>query len=272
MKVSPPQVLGISKSSNGKNSAADSENHSPTSDRTTGPLASVPDDRPWVLVTAHRRENFGAPLDEIFAAIWRDIDPLEEAIERDHHIDNDVLFPLLDRMKASVRRYNDSGPIAMGYRLGHVVGDGSNFRAIVYNKSMVVLDLLGRLIGQDVFDRGLRRFYQEMQFRKAGADDLRRAMEAESGQPLGRFFDRWVHESDLPQVSLSAVVEHQGDAAVIRIVQTGPVFDLPVTLTIAYADGPAGSVTLAVHDAVTERRIPLAGRVKPGGIRLVPVL
>lgn len=37
---------------------------------------------------------------EIFAAIWRDIDPLEDAIERDHHIDNDVLFPLLDKMKA----------------------------------------------------------------------------------------------------------------------------------------------------------------------------
>lgn len=179
---------------------------------------------------------------------------------------------LLDRMKTSVRRYNDSGPIAMGYRLGHVVGDGSNFRAIVYNKSVVVLDLLGRLIGQDVFDRGLRRFYQEMQFRKAGADDLRRAMEAESGQPLARFFDRWVYESALPQLSLSAVVETSGDAALVRIVQTGPVFDLPVTLTIAYADGPAGSVTLPIHDAVTERRIPLTGRVKAGGIRLVPVL
>lgn len=37
---------------------------------------------------------------EIVAAIWRDIDPLEEQIERTHRIDNDVLFPLLDRMKA----------------------------------------------------------------------------------------------------------------------------------------------------------------------------
>ena len=62
-----------------------------------------------------------------------------------------------------------------------------------------------------------------------------------------------------------------GDA-LVRIVQTGPVFDVPVTLTIAYADGPAGSVTLPIHDAVTERRIPLTGRVKGGGIRLVPVL
>lgn len=37
---------------------------------------------------------------EIFAAIWRDIDPLEEEIERTHNIDNEKLFPLLAGMEA----------------------------------------------------------------------------------------------------------------------------------------------------------------------------
>lgn len=46
------------------------------------------------------QKAYEAFREEIFAAIWRDIDPLEEAIERDHHIDNEVLFPLLDRMQA----------------------------------------------------------------------------------------------------------------------------------------------------------------------------
>jgi UDP-N-acetylglucosamine 2-epimerase len=38
-------------------------------DWSTGPLASIPCDAPLVLVTAHRRESFGAPLREICHAI-----------------------------------------------------------------------------------------------------------------------------------------------------------------------------------------------------------
>ena len=38
-------------------------------DLASGPLAGIPLDRTLVLVTAHRRENFGAPLERIFQAL-----------------------------------------------------------------------------------------------------------------------------------------------------------------------------------------------------------
>jgi len=40
-------------------------------DETVGPLATIPFDRRVILLTAHRRENFGAPLEAIFAAVRR---------------------------------------------------------------------------------------------------------------------------------------------------------------------------------------------------------
>lgn len=40
-------------------------------DPASGPLAGVPFDRRIILVTAHRRENFGAPLERIFTALRR---------------------------------------------------------------------------------------------------------------------------------------------------------------------------------------------------------
>jgi UDP-N-acetylglucosamine 2-epimerase (non-hydrolysing) len=40
-------------------------------DPTNGPLAGLPFDRRLILVTAHRRENFGAPLERIFEALRR---------------------------------------------------------------------------------------------------------------------------------------------------------------------------------------------------------
>jgi UDP-N-acetylglucosamine 2-epimerase len=38
-------------------------------DRSAGPLAAVPDEAPVVLVTAHRRESFGGPLENICTAV-----------------------------------------------------------------------------------------------------------------------------------------------------------------------------------------------------------
>jgi UDP-N-acetylglucosamine 2-epimerase len=40
-------------------------------DGRVGPLASVPPEARWILVTAHRRESFGAPLERICAAVDR---------------------------------------------------------------------------------------------------------------------------------------------------------------------------------------------------------
>jgi hypothetical protein len=179
---------------------------------------------------------------------------------------------ILERMRKSVRRFGDSGPISLGYRLGHAVGDGSNFRAIVYNKSVIVLDMLREMIGDEAFTAGLRRFYQTWKFQKAGTDDLRQAFEAEARQPLGRFFDRWVLDDGFPALTLTSVVETSGQAVLVRIEQTGDIFDMPATIAIGYADLPTEFVTLPLHAALTELRVPLKGRIQEHGIRLVPKL
>lgn len=115
----------------------------------------------------------------------------------------DVQRRILERMKQSVKRFGDSGPIALGYRLGHAVGDGTNYRAIVYNKSVVALDTLRQTIGDEAFTAGLRRFYQERKFQKAGTDDLRRAFETEAKRPLGPFFEYWVLGTELTPPKLA---------------------------------------------------------------------
>lgn len=179
---------------------------------------------------------------------------------------------ILQRMKDSVRKFDDSGPISLGYRLGHVVGDGTNYRAIVYNKSVVVLDMLRQFIGDQAFSAGLQRFYRENRNGKAGTEELRLAFEAEAKEPLTRFFDRWVLDSGVPELKLTSVVETGGQAAQVRIEQTGPLFDVPVTVAITYEDRSTEFVTIKVRGALTEERIPLHGRVRKDGIRLQPIL
>ena len=108
---------------------------------------------------------------------------------------------IVRQMYRSALEASDQGPIWLGYRIGHLKSDSRMFRATVYNKSALVLHMLQRLVGDVAFSRGLQRFYGESRFRRVGTDDLRAAMEAEWGQSLERFFERWVYGSAVPQVS-----------------------------------------------------------------------
>ena len=108
---------------------------------------------------------------------------------------------------------------------------------------------------------GLRRFYREQRFAKAGTDDLRRAFEAEAHRPLTRFFDRWVMNASIPQLRTSARMDDAGMLNV-RIDQIGDVFDVPVTIRVEFADGTLEDITLPVSDAHFTARLPMSGSVK----------
>jgi hypothetical protein len=156
---------------------------------------------------------------------------------------------------------SEEGPIDLGYRLGLIRGQGRIFRALIYNKGAAVLHMLRRLVGDEAFFNGLRRFYAEQKFQKAGTDDLEQAMEAASGQSLTRFFARWIHGADLPVLRYSSTI--QGREVIVRFDQDSKViFDVPVTVTLQYTDGRTQDVVVAVTEAHVERRIPTAGIVR----------
>jgi hypothetical protein len=177
-----------------------------------------------------------------------------------------VFDNIVERLQSWAVKKSAEGPVYLGYRVGHVKRDSQLFRAVVYDKSAAVLHMLRRLLGDDAFFRGLRRFYQEHRFRKAGSDDLRRAFEAESQRSLGRFFERWIYNSRLPRLKFSHRTERDAasgrETIVLRFDQTGDVFDIPVTVTLDYADRPPSHVIVQVTEATTEMRVPLSGRLR----------
>ena len=113
------------------------------------------------------------------------------------------------------RSHRDQGPVYLGYRLGHIRNDGRVFRALVYNKGALTLHMLRKLIGDDAFFRGLRRFYSTWRFKKAGTEDVKAAFELEANRDLDLFFDRWIYGSTLPRLKFSYTTEP--DAVVVRI-------------------------------------------------------
>ncbi len=171
---------------------------------------------------------------------------------------------IIRRMQAWALDESDKGPIFLGYRIGHAKGDTRLYRAVVYNKGAMVLHMLRRLVGDDAFFRGLRRFYTTWRFQKAGTDDFRRAMEQECGLDLRRFFEQWVLGETVPQVAFSWRTEERGGVVevVTRLEQTGEVFDVPVTITLEYEDGSTFNKTVVLTEKTLETRIPATRRLR----------
>ena len=187
------------------------------------------------------------------------------ALYAEHDEGAEVFEDIIERMRSWAMRHSDEGPIYLGYRLGHLEREPRVFRALVYNKGAMVLHMLRRLVGDDAFFAGLRRFYHEWRFRKAGTDALQLAFEIEAGRSLSRFFDRWIHEAALPDVRFSSRTERTGggEEVLLRFEQLSErLFEFPVTVTLQYRSGEEETVVVPVIERVTERRLPARGRVR----------
>ena len=158
---------------------------------------------------------------------------------------------------------SDQGPVYLGYRLGHIRNDGRVFRALVYNKGALTLHMLRKLIGDQAFFRGLRRFYSTWRFKKAGTEDVKAAFELEANRDLDAYFDHWIYGSSLPRMRFSYTSEP--DAVVVRFEQIGERFEVPVTVTLKHGT-TSTDVTVPVTDQVTTRRIPISSPVRAVGV------
>jgi hypothetical protein len=162
---------------------------------------------------------------------------------------------ILRQMQRSAIESSDQGPISLGNRVGHIRSDGRVYRAILYNKSAMVLHMLRRLIGDDAFFGGLRDFYHEFTFKKAGSDDFQLAMERASGTSLGTFFEPWIYGSGIPRIKVSRVVSPT--QLTVTFEHQGPVQPVPVTVTLRYADGSTDTIVVPVVEANVSRAFPL---------------
>jgi hypothetical protein len=172
----------------------------------------------------------------------------------------DQFVSVLRQMRKWAMDLSPQGPVYLGYRLGHIRGEGRTFRALVYNKGAMVLHMLRRFVGDEAFFAGLHDFYATWRYRKAGTNDLRASMEKASGRSLERFFDRWIFGSRLPEVHFSSRIS--GSELQVRFEQKGDIFDVPITVTIVYDDGRTEDVVVVVADREVQQAIPLKGAVR----------
>jgi len=113
-------------------------------------------------------------------------------------------------------------------------------QVVGYHKGAFVFLMLRDLLGPPTFDEGLRRFWREQQFRRAGWADLQHAFEHASGRDLTRFFEQWLSRRGAPHFSIEAARAERaasGYQVRIAVVQAEPPYAATVPVTVTTTAG-----------------------------------
>jgi aminopeptidase N len=103
-----------------------------------------------------------------------------------------------------------------------------------YEKGGWVLHMLHRQLGDTIFWKAIRTYYNTYSGKNASTDDLRRIFENVSGKDLKRFFQQWLYISGHPVLQVTH--RYTDKVLTVTIVQQQDyVFEFPLTVIMKTA-------------------------------------
>jgi Aminopeptidase N len=132
-----------------------------------------------------------------------------------------------------------------------------------YEKGGFVLHMLKAQVGEGAFFDALRRYYLEHRHSTAVTDDLRAAMERESKQDLGWFFDQWLRRPGYPEVTAASTYDAASHEVVINLSQSDRFghYQFPLTVAVIDSSGVEHRATAqmsAAGNGAQQVRVPLS--------------
>jgi hypothetical protein len=122
-----------------------------------------------------------------------------------------------------------------------------------YNKGLWILRMLNRVLGDSVFDRGMRGFMTHVDGR-AGYREFIAELSRAAGRDLTTFIMPWLAEKVVPDLEARA----DGGKVIVTQRQPGTVFELPVELLLTTDAGPVRR-RVQVHQRVDTLDVGLTG-------------
>jgi hypothetical protein len=103
-----------------------------------------------------------------------------------------------------------------------------------YSKGVVILDQLSHIVGQEVVDSSLLRYFKEWSFKHPTASDFKRIVERESGIELDWYFDYFVNTTKTIDYAISEVSTTENGS---RILLKKGQMPMPIEVDVLLKDG-----------------------------------
>jgi len=104
-----------------------------------------------------------------------------------------------------------------------------------YEKASWVLHMLRRELGDDLFFKGIKKYYDTYKYSNALSIDFQYIMEETSGKDLNSFFKQWLYQSGHPKLDISWS-RHDDLSIEIKQIQEN-LFYFPMDIKINFEDG-----------------------------------
>lgn len=139
-----------------------------------------------------------------------------------------VLGPIIKKLSHWTEKKSEWGAITMGSRLSYF--DYEAFQSIVYNKASLALLMLKDILGEEVFFRGLKKFFADHKYGPASTRDFIKTFSEVSEGNLELFFKGWFDSHTLPEVKVTHTLQKSGERYTLRftVSQKNSLFVFPL--------------------------------------------
>lgn len=138
---------------------------------------------------------------------------------------------LLRRLKRSVARHSDEGPIIYGNRIHSLTGDYEAYQSVVYNKSALAFLMLVDWLGEEEFFSRLGEVLKTFRFMSISSSQFVEKF-SDNHPQLRDFFKGWFFSRKIPDVDVETQILPLNKQLKVRIQQKGTplIFPLPIAI------------------------------------------
>ncbi|MES2680022.1 MAG: M1 family aminopeptidase [Bacteroidota bacterium] len=191
------------------------------------------------LVTSESWSNL--PLNESFATygeyLWEEYKNGRESADY-HHYQSKQGY-LASQKEVNLIRYNYEDKEDM-------------FDGFSYNKGGQVLHMLRKVVGDDAFFAGLKKYLESNKYKAAEIHHLRLAFEEVTGQDMNWFFNQWFLNKGRPKLKISKIYNPVKNTVELTVEQTQdfknvPLYRLPLEVEV-YNDGTPERTHIVIEE------------------------
>ena len=113
----------------------------------------------------------------------------------------------------------------------------------VYPRGSAILDMLRFVLGDNLYQRSIKHYLLKHEFQPVETNDLKMAIEEETGQNLQWFFDEWLYKAGHPVFNVSYRWDEPSKELLLSVRQTQTmdsltgVFKMPVDIEVTTSSG-----------------------------------
>ena len=130
-----------------------------------------------------------------------------------------------------------------------------------YQKGAWVLHMLKNNLGDEIFWKGIRAYYQKYKFSNASTTNFKNVMAQVSGKNLDVFFDQWLKKSGHPVLKSSWIYFNNKVRIIVEQTQD-TLFDFPLELELIHKDGSSEIQTIQISEKSSPHIVPTTGEIK----------